>query len=102
MSRQKSIAFAGCSWCDGHGCNQCFYEREKYEAKIEANLKTPQPIFTADLNNPGDMQLLKDFFGKDALEHAFGPDGNGTEEINLNAAMASLTQELRNHNSKLI
>ena len=101
MSRH-SIAFDGCSWCSGQGCNQCRYERKKYEAQIEANLKNPQPIFSADRNNPGDMQLLKDVFGKDALEQAFGPDGGGMEEINRNAAVASLTQELRNHNSELV
>ena len=98
----QRIAFDGCSWCNGRGCNQCVYEREKWEATIEANQKNPQPIFTADLNEPGDMQLLKDFLGKDALEHAFGPDGGGIEEIHQNAAIASLTQELRKHNSELI
>ena len=98
----SSIAFDGCSWCNGKGCNQCRYERKKHKAQIEANLKDPQPIFTADINNPGDMQLLKDFFGRDALEKAFGPDGGGVEEINRNAAIASLTQELQNHNSELI
>lgn len=96
----SSFAFGGCSWCSGQGCNQCNFERKKYEAQIEANLKNPQPIFTADINNPDDMQLLKSCFGKDALEHAFGPDGGGMDEINLNAAIASLTQELRKHNDE--
>ena len=99
---RKHFAFGGCSWCSGQGCNQCRYEQKKHEAQIEANLKNPQPIFTADRNNPDDMQLLKDVFGKEALEKAFGPDGGGIEEIERNAAIASFTQELRNHNTDLV
>lgn len=98
MTTHYKGAFGLCSWCNGTGCTQCHLERKKYE-DAERN---PQPIFTADVKCPGDMQLLKDVFGKEALEQAFGPDGGGVEEIHRNAAIASLTQELRNHNDKLI
>ena len=90
-------AFAGCSWCGGQGCNQCYIEQKKMETAIEAQLKNPQPLFTAKLDNPGDMQLMKDYFGREALEQAFGPDGGGMQEIETNAAVASLIQTLREH-----
>ncbi len=46
------------------------------------------------------MELLKETFGMDALEHAFGEDGKGMQEIEENAAIASLEQCLRKQNSK--
>ena len=66
-------AFEHCRWCNGQGCNQCNLERKKYEDQF----KTPQPLFSADVNDPEDMELLKEVFGRQALEHAFGPDGGG-------------------------
>ena len=89
--------FDGCKWCGGQGCNQCLIERRKLEAEIEAAQLNPQPIFTADINNSDDMELLKDNFGAEALARAFGPGGGGMEEIETNAAVASLVQTLRNH-----
>lgn len=82
-------AFHNCSWCNGRGCNQCHLERQKFEAQ------PPQPLFSADVNDPGDMELLKEVFGREALEHAFGPDGGGMREIEEAAAIASLKQILR-------
>lgn len=82
-------AFSRCSWCGGRGCNQCPLERQKFEAQL------PQPLFTADVNDPGDMELLKEVFGREALEHAFGPDGGGMPEIEQAAAMASFKQMMR-------
>jgi len=82
-------AFAGCKWCSGNGCLQCGPEREKAEARAM------EPIFVANTDNPGDMKLLNEFLGKDALEHAFGPDGSGVEEVNRNAAVASFLQVVR-------
>lgn len=84
-------AFDRCSWCNGRGCNQCQFEREKYLAAM----KTPQPLFSADVNDPEDMQLLKEVFGREALEHAFGPDGGGMQEIKQAAALASFQQAMR-------
>ncbi len=83
-----------CKWCDGSGCNQCRIEQKK--ALDEFEKRGPQPLFTAKADSPEDMKLLKDVFGKDALEHAFGPDGEGMAEIERNAAVISLVQLLRN------
>ena len=52
-------------------------------------------MFTADINDPGDMELLKEVFGREALEHAFGPDGGGMPEIEQAAALASFKQMMR-------
>ena len=87
-------AFEHCSWCNGRGCNQCHLERKKYEDQF----KTPQALFSADVNDPQDMQLLKEVFGREALEHAFGPDGGGMQEIEQAAALASFKQAMRKHN----
>lgn len=84
-------AFEHCSWCNGRGCNQCQSEREKF---LKA-MTIPQPMFTADVNDPEDMQLLKEVFGRQALEHAFGPDGDGMHEIEQAAAIASFKQAMR-------
>ena len=85
--------YENCKWCYGDGCNQCHIEKEKDIKKFEKD--GPQPLFTAKLDSPSDIELLKDVFGKDALEKAFGPDGEGMQEIKQNAAIASLKQCLR-------
>lgn len=41
----------------------------------------PTPIFTARRDNPKDMELLKQVFGQEGLEQAFGDGGRGMEEI---------------------
>ena len=82
-------AFHRCSWCNGRGCNQCHLERQKVESQ------PPKPLFSADVNDPGDMELLKEVFGREALEHAFGPDGGGMPEIEEGAALASFKQAMR-------
>jgi len=92
------MIYRNCKWCDGFGvngqaCNQCDSERIKAEADFKK--KGPQPIFSADLNNPEDMKLLKEVLGKDALEHAFSPGGGGIREIEHNAAVGSFLQTMR-------
>ncbi len=82
-------AFSGCKWCGGNGCLQCDDQRE------EAEKRAMQPIFTADPDNPDDMALLRKSLGPEAIEHAFGPDGGGIQEIHRNAAIASLIQAVR-------
>jgi len=52
------------------------------------------PIFTADTNNSHDMELLKQYFGADAINKALGDKGNGHQEILDNAAIARLMQKL--------
>ena len=84
-------AFHNCSWCSGRGCNQCHLERKK----VEDSITTPEPLFSADVNDPGDMELLKEVFGREAIEHAFGPDGGGMQEIEQAAAMARFKQAMR-------
>ncbi len=86
---QLKGAFPGCKWCYGTGCLQCDKERAK------AHEKALQPIFSADLENPDDVALLKETFGVEALDHAFGPDGEGMREVERNAAFASLRQIMR-------
>ncbi len=73
--------------------NQYDSERKKAEEKFKKN--GPQPIFSADRSNPEDMKLLNQVVGKDALEHAFGPDGGGVREIERSAAIGSFLQTMR-------
>ncbi len=82
-------AFRGCSWCGGAGCICCEAEREK--AVEEAK----KPIFTADPRDPEDMKLMKEVFGAEALQRAFGPGGGGMQEVHRNAAIANLRQAFR-------
>lgn len=81
--------FARCKWCGGHGCIACEAEQKKYEAQ------RMQPIFTARVGDEGDMTLMKQFLGRDALEKAFGPDGGGMQEVEVNAAIAGVIQAMR-------
>ena len=90
------MAYAKCKWCYGDGCNQCEVERQKAIDEYEKN--GPQPIFTAKPDSPEDMESLKKVFGADALEHAFGPDGDGMREIETGAAVESMLQLLRENN----
>jgi len=68
-----------------------------------------EPIFTADLNNPADMELLKQFFSAEAINKALDDGGGGHQEILDNAALARLFQRLeaetppavREHNRQL-
>lgn len=83
--------FSGCTWCHGKGCMGCDAEREK------AHKRAMEPIFTADPNNPSDIELLKEVSGAEALMKAFGPGGGGIREVNYNAAIASVKQCMRNH-----
>lgn len=50
-----------------------------------------EPIFTADINDPEDMELLKKYFGAEAINKAF-EEGDGHQTILENAAMARLEQ----------
>ena len=94
MKPEFKGAFPECSWCYGRGCNQCPSERKEYEANLLDQLENPQPIFSAKTDNPHDMQLMKTYFGKEALERAFGPEGGGQQEIERNGCVASLIQLL--------
>lgn len=89
MNQQLKGAFGGCQWCGGRGCLQCDAQRQ---AAIE---RRQQPIFVADRNDPADMDALKRVFHRKSIEHAFGPEGGGMQEIEFNAAVESLLQSLR-------
>lgn len=80
------MSYPGCRFCGGRGCLACEGERQRAFEQVQ------DPIFTASTDDPRDMQLLKTYLGKDALDHAFGPDGHGIQEIERNAAIASFLQ----------
>lgn len=84
-----------CQWCYGNGCMQCDEAWKRIEERMM------QPIFTADLNNPNDIELLKTVAHREVLEHAFGPDGGGIREIEERAAIASLIQAI-NKNREIV
>ena len=76
-----------CKFCNGRGCLACPGESKK--------IQLPQPVFVAQLDKPGDMELLNDAVGAEAISKAFGPQGGGPNEIYRNLAIASVIQELR-------
>lgn len=75
--------FDGCKWCYGKGCLCCAAERKKAEERAM------EPIFTARLDDPEDMERAKKVIGFDALQKAFGPNGGGVREVEYNAAVQS-------------
>lgn len=90
--------YRDCKWCYGAGinnqeCNQCEPERQKAIKEYEGY--GPQPIFTAKLDSPSDMESLRRIAGKESLEDAFGPDGGGIQDIEAKAAIESMLQILR-------
>jgi hypothetical protein len=88
MTKLKG-AFPGCNWCGGNGCLGCDEERRKAEERAM------KPIFTADRNDPKDMEALARIAHADVLREAFGTGGGGMAEINRIAAIESLKQLLR-------
>jgi len=88
------MIYANCKWCHGRGCVFCPREAEK------ARERAMQPIFTARRDNPEEMQELKRVMGKDAIDHAFGPEGSGVQEIEFNAGVAMLLRQLRQPRKK--
>lgn len=89
VRQQLKGAFPHCQWCGGYGCMGCDEERRKYEQRRS------QPIFTADRNDPADMEALRRVAGREALQRAFGPGGRGIAEVEYNAAAESLIQAFR-------
>jgi hypothetical protein len=89
IRQQLKGAFPYCKWCGGSGCMGCDEERRKYQEQ------RAKPIFSADRDNPDDMEALRRVVGREAIEHAFGPEGGGIAEVEYNAAVESLLQVLR-------
>lgn len=54
-----------CKFCNDRGCIACAGERKR-RGMEEPN--EPRPLFTADPNNPNDMELLKAVIGREAIE----------------------------------
>ena len=82
--RYENGVYRDCKWCHGKGCISC---PEEAQAEYDRQFPNgPQPIATFKTDNPQDMENMKQVFGADAITKAFGPDGNGMEEImkNLN------------------
>jgi hypothetical protein len=81
--------YAHCQWCNGKGCLQC--EREADEAYKRAFPNGPQPIATFRI--PEDMDVAKEVISQDAINHAFGPEGRGVDEIADNFKRAMETRQ---------
>lgn len=81
-------AFIGCTWCHGKGCLACPQQRAAHEKELY------KPIFTAKLDCPEDMERMKRVVGIESINHAFGPDGGGIQEIKEKAAVESILQLL--------
>ena len=94
IRQQLKGAFTYCKWCGGSGCMGCDEERRKYQEQ------RAKPIFSADRDNPEDMDALRRVVGREAIEHAFGPEGGGIAEVEYNAAVESLLQVLRKSRRK--
>lgn len=84
-----SHAYSNCRWCRGRGCLACAQQEEA------ARVQAAKPIFTADLDKPEEVEQLQKVFGAEALIKAFGPDGGGLREVEMNAAIAMLVRAIR-------
>lgn len=97
--------YRNCKFCGGRGCIACPGEQKKDEQK------PIEPMFTADLTNPDDIELLKQVIGRSALDFAFQEGvnpmetgltgrGGGVQTIEDNAAIARLLQKLRRRDNE--
>lgn len=87
--------FRLCQWCHGRGCTFCPGERAKWEAAEEK--RRMEPILTARLDDPREVEELNSVIGYDALKKACGPGGEGVREVERNAAVVNLVRALRAH-----
>ncbi len=71
--------YRDCPWCSGSGCLQCPYEADK--AYRKAFPDGPKPIATFDTTTPEGVSAARKAIGREALEHAFGDEGDGVAEI---------------------
>jgi hypothetical protein len=85
----KDSAYFRCQWCHGKGCLACAGERAKDKKQLS------EPLFVASTESEHDMELLKNFFGKEAIDKAFKDErGNGMQDILVNAVIARLLQTM--------
>lgn len=89
-----SKGYQNCQRCYGRGCDSCiyYYNRDLRDSKKERD-DTPKPIFTARLDNPKDLKLLRNAIGAEALDRAAQTD-DPVREITENLLMASIMQTL--------
>jgi hypothetical protein len=95
------MKYSDCKWCKGKGCLYCNAEREKATENLDI-----QPIFSADLTNDKDVELLKSLFGKEALDRAFeeaqssyDPKAEFSRLMNINGLTGRLVQLSRRKES---
>jgi hypothetical protein len=82
-------AYSHCKFCLGQGCIACDGERAR---DIE---QSQEPLFIADAEDPNDLDLLKNAVGARAIEGAFGPNGGGVKELELNLLLAQVKKMVR-------
>ena len=86
--RVENGVYRDCRWCNGKGCISCLEEaKADYEKQFPNG---PQPIATFKIDNPKDMENMKQIFGAKAIKKAFAPDGNG---------MSGIMENLKNHDA---
>lgn len=91
VPRYEPGRYRDCPKCHGAGCVDCDAEADaEYHRQFPNG---PEPIFTARLDNPGDLDLLKKVVGADVLNAAFAPGGLGMTEVLERAEAARLLQQ---------
>ncbi len=85
-----------CSFCHNKGCAACFNARRDWDREYDRQFPNgPQPIFTAHMDNPTEMAVLRKVFHRIAIEEAFGPEGGGMAEVLENLKMAKAQTEAK-------
>lgn len=87
------MVYENCKWCEGRGCMYCDTERQK-DAQREI-----KPVFSANLDDPKDIERLKQFFGANAINEAWNnaekspdPQREFGRLMAVNGAIASILQ----------
>lgn len=80
--------YRDCPHCQGEGCARCPEEADaEYNRQFPGG---PKPMASFTFANPAHLEGLKSVLGIKSLEHAFGPDGNGVDEIQAKCYQAKL------------
>lgn len=76
---QSKGIYRDCKWCKGVGCLYCSAEAKKaYDAAFPGGAR---PFATFDITTTDRVKKARNAIGRESLEHAFGPDGDGLAEI---------------------
>jgi len=89
----ENSIYRDCPKCGGLGCVSCPEEADaEYKRQFPDG---PKPIATFDMTNPAEVERARKTVGREAMEHAFGPDGGGVDEIinNLNQEGTHASQD---------